>query len=97
MSYGMRAAFFMLRRSVSYLRSFRHLRTGGAQIGRDCSVCDHALIESMGLGSAITVLANLEADAGIHVILSGSGTSSTYTAPQPLSAAEFDERRSTMK
>ena len=35
MNYGMRAAFYMLRRSVSCFRSFRHLRAGGAQIGRE--------------------------------------------------------------
>jgi WD40 repeat protein len=44
-------------------------------------------------GEPEAILAELEADAGILVAVKGTGTTSSVTAPQPLSAARFKERR----
>ena len=44
-------------------------------------------------GAPKAILAELEADAGILVAVEGTGTTSSVTAPQPLTAKTFQERR----
>jgi WD40 repeat protein len=54
-------------------------------------------LPEMTTGEPKAILAELEADAGILVAVEGTGTTSSVTAPQPLSASKFNELRETAK